>query len=188
MRLFTLIALITSLFASSSCALLGLEEDEDTTSTANTGSISDLQGTWIIDCEEPSEGSQYAKHSIQFSETGYVTESIYHSDSSCTLPLYAGSITYTNLTVGIWWDNLGYEFKGSVQSYNQTPKNDTWTSYYNNYASFGCGLTNWQTDVPQDIIGLSCTNIERNRVITNWYKITGNNLVLGNDGRTYTKQ
>ena len=187
MKLSTLIALIVLFFATSSCALLGLEE-EDITSTANIGSISDLQGTWVIDCEAPSEGAQYEKSSIQFSETGFVTESTYYQDSSCSSNLYKNTLTYTSLTVGESWDNLGYKFTGSFQSYTKTPMNDTWTSYYNSSSGLGCGLTNWQTNVPQEITGTSCTTIEKNNVITNWYKLTGSSLVLANDGKTYTKQ
>jgi hypothetical protein len=187
MNLSTLIALVVLFFATSSCALLGLEE-EGVTSTANIGSVSELQGTWVTDCEAPSEGTQYGKSSIQFSESGFVTESTYYQDNSCNSPLYTDTLTYTSLTVGESWDNLGYKFTGSVQSYTKTPKNDTWTSYYNSSSGFGCGLMNWQTNVPQEITGTSCTNIEKKDLITNWYEITGNRLVLANDGKTYSKQ
>lgn len=187
MKLSTLIALVVLFFATSSCALLGLEE-EGVTSTANIGSVSELQGTWVTDCEAPSEGTQYGKSSIQFSESGFVTESTYYQDSSCNSPLYTNTLTYTSLTVGESWDNLGYKFTGSVQSYTKTPNNDTWTSYYNSSSGFGCGLMNWQTNVSQEITGTSCTNIEKKDLITNWYKITENSLVLANDGKTYSKQ
>ena len=52
MKSLTLIAVLILLFATSNCALIGLEEEEEETETAETGSIDDLQGTWAVSCDD----------------------------------------------------------------------------------------------------------------------------------------
>ncbi len=57
MKSLTLIAVLILLFATSNCALIGLEEEEEETETAETGSIDDLQGTWAKSCTDSSTES-----------------------------------------------------------------------------------------------------------------------------------
>ena len=186
--MFSLLILIILLFVISSCAVKQQEQEEDTTSTTKIDSLSDLEGTWVTDCELQGEWGFYAKRSIQFSETGFVAESSFYEDSSClgiehasNAPLYSSKLIFTNLTVEESWDNLGLKFTGSVQSYTRTSTFYDWTFNFNSNLDTGCGITDWQTNVPREILGTSCTNIEKGDVLTNWYKVTENYLVLGNE-------
>ena len=80
------------------CTLLGPEEEETTTVT--TGSLFDLQGTWVSSCY--ANESYYKKSTVVFSATDYTESTTDYPDSSCadSNKCYTLIHTRNNVSVG----------------------------------------------------------------------------------------
>ena len=196
MKSLTLIAVLILLFATSNCALIGLEEEEEETETAETGSIDDLQGTWTMSCTEGTT------ESLVISGTNYTYTITTYWDENCINANFTTSDSLINLSPGVK-TNLadgteGYFLSGTYQSITVTPLDD-FTAWALNNDSF-CEINSWQTNVAYEISNKTCTDVVLPKLGTTMvgkYSITGNKLHLwlppvseNHEGQTtvFTKQ
>jgi len=189
MKLFTMIALLLLIFATSGCALIGLEEEEET-ETAETGSMDDLQGTWAISCTDRT--TQLAS----FSGTNLTSTATLYWDDTCVNASYILSQSVNNLSPGakttLADGTEGYSLSGTYQSLTITPLDDLTTSALN-FAGL-CEINSWQTNVASDISNKTCGDSLMPKLGTTYsvkYRISGNKSVVDDGGQqvfVYTKQ
>ena len=122
------------------CALLWLEEEETTTVT--TGSLFDLQGTWVSSCY--ANESYYKKSTVVFSGTDYTESTTDYPDSSCddSNKRYTLIHTQNNLSAGnqttLSDGSVGYFITATAVSSTWTPQDNSLLSAFN---AGICGIT-----------------------------------------------
>ena len=82
MKSLTLIAVLILLFATSNCALIGLEEEEEDTTDTATAAIPEMEGTWKKSCYL-NDDSSYSEDSLTHSGSEILLENKFFLDSSC---------------------------------------------------------------------------------------------------------
>jgi len=177
------------------CALLGLEEEEETTTVA-TGSLSELEGTWNSSCILASDGSTYDKHTLSLSGTNLTSTTTSYQDSSCSTSRFSTEYAYTNVAAGTAINlsngNPGWGISGTVQSLNVTPLSSDMTNTMNSI-SF-CGLSTWQLNTASNAQGLDCGSGAYPTQGSAWnsrYRVSGTTLtvqVSDTATRDYIKQ
>jgi len=170
----------------SGCALLGLEEEEDTAEVAK-GSLTDLEGTWISSC------TNQKVISITFSGTTHTAQTRNYSDSSCSIARYNSDLQVSSLSAGpattLSDQTSGYSFYGKTSLQTVTPKSSSGARDLNSAAY--CGETSWQLDTATSIAGKTCANSTFSSNGSDYadkYKISGSILTLDNFQTTFTKQ
>jgi len=190
MKLFTMIALLFLIFATSGCALIGLEEEEEETETAETGSIDDLQGTWALSCTDKLTAR------IVISGTNYTGTATSYLEDPCVNPVVTVTASLNNLSPGtkttLVDGSNGYFLTGAYTSITYTPlSEDAVTSF--NYLSY-CGINSWTINTSSEVSNKTCgdsVNPKLGSTTTGKYRISGNKLVSeGSDQQVtvYTKQ
>jgi len=177
------------------CALLGLEEEEETTTVA-TGSLSELEGTWNSSCILASDGSTYDKHTVSLSGTNLTSTTTSYQDSSCSTSRFSTEYAYTNVAAGTAINlsngNSGWGISGTVQSVNLTPLSSTITNSLNSASN--CGLSTWQLNTAYNAQGLDCGSGAYPTQGSAWnsrYRVSGTTLtvqVSDTATRDYIKQ
>ena len=187
----TICLLALTIITSPGCALLGLEEEEETTTVA-TGSLSDVAGTWASSCAQ--SGSSYETRTVIFSGTDFTYQSRSFTDSSCADPRYLVQRTYNNMSAGAQTtlDNgtSGYGLSGTVNAVSWTIQSSSLVTTFNS-GSGTCGKTDWTLNVAGDITGVAnCGGSDQPTQGTAYgdkYKVSGTSLTLNNLG-SFTKQ
>lgn len=124
-------------------------------STATYGSIQSLYGNWTTGCK--SEGTVFAKiNALMNEDATYRLETITYSDPNCTIKLLAldetGTFQITRIT------NTKLDHSGdltwilslaTVRPLSVDAETSLNTSAY-------CGFTDWQLNIPKDIMGQTC--------------------------------
>jgi len=156
------------------------------TSTSSTGTLDDLQGTWITSCykdENDLDGPTHIKESFKVSGTNITSKTTYFTDASCADPMLDADGTFSNLHIGdkiaLAGEITGYQITYTLQTYTNTLLSSKITDSFNtdNY----CGIT-WTMNTAVDILGKTCdgnSNPVKNTSIFSLYSISGNNLFLG---------
>ena len=156
------------------------------TSTSSTGTLDDLQGTWITSCykdENDLDGPTHIKESFKVSGTNITSKTTYFTDASCADPMLDADGTFSNFHIGdkiaLAGEITGYQITYTLQTYTNTLLSSKITDSFNtdNY----CGIT-WTTNTAVDILGKTCdgnSNPVKNTSIFSLYSISGNNLFLG---------
>ena len=184
--------LIFLLLYLSNCSLMGLEEEESTVTSAPTGSLSDIEGTWSLGCtsEKP-----YEQETAQIQGVDFVLETLVYgdSDSACSVARYSVKKHYTNLVPGteqtLSNETMGYSLTSALKEFSVTPLNDntTNTMNLNNY----CGESSWQTNQTMNVAGKDCGNGANpilNSTVYDRYSFTTESLYLDGSQKTYQKQ
>ena len=189
----TIALLALALLTAPGCALIGLEEEEETTTVA-TGSLSELEGTWNSNCI--SDGSNYDKHTLSLSGTNLTVTQTSYEDSSCSTGRISFEYNYTNVAAGTAINlsngNSGWGISGTVQSLNVTPLSSDMTNTMNSI-SF-CGLSTWQLNTASNAQGLDCgsgANPTQGSAWNSRYRVSGTTLtvqVSDTATRDYIKQ
>ena len=188
----TVVAL--TLLTPTGCALLGLEEEEETT-TEVARSLSDLEGTWASSCvSDGSSGSVGNNVTVIFSGTEFTFQIGLFIDSSCADPMYLMQTTYNNSTAGTpttFNDGTsGYQFAATVKAVRVTIQNSLLIAVFNS-GSGTCGKTDWTLNVAGDITGVAnCGGGDipsQGTAHADKYKVSGTSLTLNNLG-SFTKQ
>ena len=161
---------------------MGLEEEESTVTSAPTGSLSDIEGTWSLGCtsEKPYEQETAQIHGVDF-----VLETLVYgdSDSACSVARYSVKKHYTNLVPGtertLSNETMGYSLTSALKEFSVTPLNDnaTNTMNLNNY----CGESSWQTNQTMNVAGKDCGNGANpilNSTVYDRYSFTTESLYL----------
>ena len=183
--------LALAMLISPGCALLGLEEEEEETTTVATGSLSDIEGTWLSSCL--ANGSSYSQVTAEFSGTNQINTEISYSDSSCSSKRYTLIWTYNNLSAGaqstLTDGTSGYIFTAVAQTATWTPQDSSLLSAFN---AGICGITSWQLNQATTVTGLDCGgngNFQpQGDVNYDKYAVSGSSLKLNNRNITLTKQ
>ena len=191
----TICVLALATVTSPGCALLGLEEEEETTTVA-TGSLSELEGTWNSNCILASDGSNYDKYTLSLSGTNLTSTQTSYEDSSCSTGRFSTEYTYTNVAAGTAINlsdgNAGWGISGTQQSLNVTPLSSTMTNTMNSISY--CGLSTWQLNTASNAQGLDCGSGASPTQGSAWssrYRVSGTTLtvqVSNTVTRDYTKQ
>ena len=183
-----LLALTT--VTSPGCALLGLEEEEETTTVA-TGSLSDVAGTWASSCAQ--SGSSYETRTVIFSGTDFTYQLRSFTDSSCTDPRFLVQLIYNNMSAGAQTTlddgTSGYGLSSTVNAVSLTVQSNSLISTFN--SSGVCGKSDWTLNVAGDVTGAAnCLGSDQPTQGTAYgdkYKVSGTSLTLNNLG-SFTKQ
>ena len=190
----TISMLALALFTAPGCALLGLEEEEETT-TVVTGSLSDVAGTWASSCASDGSGA-YETRTLIFSGTGFTHQQRAFNDSSCTDPRYLVQWTYNTMSAGAQTTlndgTSGYGLSGTVDAVSWTVQSSSLVTAFNS-GSGTCGKTDWTLNVAGDITGVAnCGGSDvpsQGAAYADKYRVSGTNLYLNNlSGKTFTKQ
>jgi hypothetical protein len=170
----------------SSCAMLGLEEEEDTTEVAK-GSLADLEGTWVSSC------TNQTVISVTFSGTTHTAQTRQFSDSSCSVARFNSDLEIASLTAGpattLSDGTSGYSFSGKTSLQTVTPKSSS--AVRDLIADSYCGETSWQLDTATSVAGKTCgsaTFSSNDSDYADKYKISESTLTLDNFQTTFTKQ
>ena len=175
------------------CALLGLEEEEETTTVA-TGSLSDIEGTWVSSCY--ANGSYYKKSTVVILGTDFTESTTDYPDSSCadSNKRYTLIHTQNNLSAGnqttLSDGSVGYFMTSTAVSSTWTPQDNSLLSAFN---AGVCGITSWQLNQAMDVTGLDCGSngsfLSQGDANSGTYSVSGNSLKFGNlINVTFTKQ
>ena len=174
------------------CALIGLEEEEEETTTVATGSLSDIEGTWVKACGTNEsfgttvetitvvESSQMLVHEIQTFDD---------SDSSCSTAQFTWTMTIANLVAGSQGTlnngSKGYGLEGTYLYYTLTPNvSDTFLTGFTT-----CGLGSWTSGQPKSLFGSECADFNATDSTDGWgYSLSGNDLYFNATNSTFTKQ
>jgi len=154
------------------------------TSTSSTGTLDDLQGTWVTSCTGPDQYGVFRDSSIEVSGTTLIANFTDYSDV-CQTPRWRKQSTLTNLSIGeeVTLTNgaTGYQFTMNWELQTLTPYDDNakQVANDNNY----CGRMNWEIGVAGDITGIDCGDLgafpPKGITLYNTYSLTGNNLFTG---------
>ena len=188
----TICLLALTTVTSTGCSLLGLEEEEETTTVA-TGSLSDVAGTWASSCASDGSGN-YQTRTVIFSGTNFTNELRSFNDSSCTDSRFLIQSTYNNMSAGAQTslndDTSGYGLSGTVNAVTVTVQSNSLISTFNN-APGVCSKTDWTLNVAGDVTGAaSCLGSDQpsaGAAYADKYKVSGTSLNLNNLG-SFTKQ
>jgi hypothetical protein len=189
----TICVLALATLISSGCALIGLEEEEEETTTVATGSLSDIEGTWVSGCNTGTGGNPQIR-TVTFSGTTYTHQQKDYGDTSCSSENYVVEATYNNLTAGsqttLYNAESGFYLTATVQTLTWTMKTSTMANYANSQSI--CGITSWQPNEAVSIAGIAnCGGSDQpsqGTAYTDKYKVSGTSLILENTQLTYTKQ
>lgn len=190
----TICVLALATVTSPGCALIGLEEEEETTTVA-TGSLSDVAGTWASSCASDGSGA-YETRTLIFSGTGFTHQQRAFNDSSCTDPRYLVQWTYNTMSAGAQTTlndgTSGYGLSGTVDAVSWTVQSSSLVTAFNS-GSGTCGKTDWTLNVAGDITGVAnCGGSDvpsQGAAYADKYRVSGTNLYLNNlSGKTFTKQ
>jgi len=189
MKLFTMIALLLLIFATSGCALIGLEEEEEDTTDTATAAIPEMEGTWKKSCYL-NDDSGYSEDSLTHSGSEILLENKMFLDSSCGDVALTMRFTLNEISKGsattLSDGSSGYLYNFKIKSATLESLLNLMTDSLNSGGV--CGKTNWQTNVAQDIAGTDCFTGNVGDAGVEKYGISGNSLNLELFGQTYTKQ
>ena len=189
----TICVLALATLISPGCALLGLEEEEETTTVA-TGSLSDVAGTWASSCVQSDGSSSYETRTVIFSGTDFTYQFRSFNDSSCTDPRFLLQSTYNNMSAGAQTTlsdgTSGYGLSCTVNAVSLTAQSSSLISTFNS-GSGVCGKTDWILNVAGDVTGVAnCLGSDQPTQGTAYadkYRVSGTSLTLNNLG-SFTKQ
>ena len=176
-----------TLLTPTGCALLGLEEEEETT-TEVARSLSDLEGTWATSCA--SDGSSVT---VIFAGTDFTYQIRQFTDSSCADSMYLIQTTFNNPTAvtptTLNDGTSGYQFAVTVKAVRVTIQNSLLIAVVNS-GSGQCGKTDWTLDVGVDVTGaVNCMGGDQLTQGTAHYvkyRASGTSLYLDGDGVSQT--
>jgi len=186
MKLFTMIALLLLIFATSNCALIGLEEEEEETETAETetaetGSIDDLQGTWEATACPDGASILLVISGKNLTYTGTLYGGPGSNDTTCNTPAYSYSYSLTDLVRGekafLTDGTEGYSLSSNLQYYRMTPHIDDITDILNSTNT--CGIDSWKTNETSDCTGKDAFGDplpESGTAYSQRYRVSGNKL------------
>jgi len=183
----TISLLALALFTAPGCALLGLEEEEEETETTKTGSLSDVEGTWVASCD-----SDLKTQTVQFSGTTLTYSTTQYVSNSCSSPRWSTSFVVSSLSAGSETTingQKGYNFTGKTQSNTLTPADSSSASTLN--TMLYCGVTSWQANVAISLAGKDCGNGIQSANGSDYadkYRVSGTSLTLNNISGTFIKQ
>jgi len=183
----TISMLALALFTAPGCALLGLEEEEEETETTKTGSLSDVEGTWVATCD-----SDLKIQTVQFSGTTLTYSTTQYLSSGCSSPRWSTSFVVSSLSAGSETTingQKGYNFTGKTQSNTLTPADSSSASTLN--TMLYCGVTSWQAGVEVSVAGKDCggnTQSANGSDYADKYRVSGTSLTLNNISGTFIKQ
>ena len=188
----TICVLALATLISPGCALLGLEEEEETTTVA-TGSLSDVAGTWASSCVQSDGSSSYETRTVIFSGTDFTYQLRSFTDSSCTDPRFLVQSMYNNTSAGAQTTlddgTSGYGLSSTVNAVSLTVQSNSLISTFN--SSGVCGKSDWTLNVAGDVTGVAnCLGSDQPTQGTAYgdkYKVSGTSLTLNNLG-SFTKQ
>ena len=186
------IALVVPSLMISSCALLGLEEEEEKTETASASSdssddsgddsgasIPELEGTWVKDCYVDDYGDSKIKAWVHTSSKLTVVDEAY-SDSGC--------LTQTMITE---FSTIDIEkvsdtrLEGKYDDIKYTLTSSSTVQQFNDNGF--CGSTDWELNVAKSVTGTNCGSGDSpGDELTVDFSVSGDTLVI--DGDTFTKQ
>ena len=180
--------------------LLACTSDVDfTRMRTETGSLSDVAGTWVSSCY--AEGTTYKRSTIVFSGTD-LTESITdYLDSSCADSNKRFTLIHTrnNVSVGnqttLSDGSVGYFITLTAVKSTWTPQDSSLINAFNsaNGGSGLCGRTSWQLNQAMDVTGLDCGSsgnfASQGDANTYKYSVSGNIIKFDHAiNITFTKQ
>jgi len=170
------IALIVPSLLLSSCALLGLEEEEDEAETASA-SIPELAGTWSTACLDVGGGLI-----ISLTHSGSTTDFQFaaYSDSGCSTAYYHSNEVSNSVTKGTETTLVdgtnGYTLSGKLTSSTYTPDSATAANDMN--TDSWCEITNWTSGTAKSIVGTSCTSKVVGGDVNVVYSVSGTSLKI----------
>ena len=182
------IALVVPSLMLSSCAMLGLEEEEEKTETASASgdsgddsgaSIPELEGTWVKDCFVDDYGDSKIKVWVHTQSKLTVFDESY-SDSGC--------LTQTMITEFSTIDiekvsDTRLEGKFDDLKFTLTSSSRVQQANDNGF----CGSTDWELNVAKSVTGTDCGSGDSpGDELTVDFSVSGDTLVI--DGDTFTKQ
>ena len=183
----TIALLALALLTAPGCALIGLEEEEEETTTVATGSLSDVEGTWVASCD-----SDLKTQTVQFSGTTLTYSTTQYVSNSCSSPRWSTSFVVSSLSAGSETTingQKGYNFTGKTQSNTLTPADSSSASALNTMPY--CGVTNWQANVAVSLAGKDCGDGIQSANGSDYadkYRVSGTSLTLNNISGTFIKQ
>ena len=183
----TIALLALALLTAPGCALIGLEEEEEETTTVATGSLSDVEGTWVASCD-----SDLKTQTVQFSGTTLTYSTTQYVSNSCSSPRWSTSFVVSSLSAGSETTingQKGYNFTGKTQSNTLTPADSSSASTLN--TMLYCGVTSWQANVAISLAGKDCGNGIQSANGSDYadkYSVSGTSLTLNNISGTFIKQ
>jgi len=183
----TIALLALALLTAPGCALIGLEEEEEETTTVATGSLSDVEGTWVASCD-----SDLKTQTVQFSGTTLTYSTTQYVSNSCSSPRWSTSFVVSSLSAGSETTingQKGYNFTGKTQSNTLTPADSSSASTLN--TMLYCGVTSWQANVAVSLAGKDCGNGIQSANGSDYadkYRVSGTSLTLNNISGTFIKQ
>ena len=183
----TIALLALALLTAPGCALIGLEEEEEETTTVATGSLSDVEGTWVASCD-----SDLKTQTVQFSGTTLTYSTTQYVSNSCSSPRWSTSFVVSSLSAGSETTingQKGYNFTGKTQSNTLTPADSSNASTLN--TMLYCGFTSWQANVAVSLAGKDCGNGIQSANGSDYadkYRVSGTSLTLNNISGTFIKQ
>ena len=182
----TICLLALATLISPGCALIGLEEEEET-ETTKTGSLSDVEGTWVASCD-----SDLKIQTVQFSGTTLTYSTTQYVSNSCSSPRWSTSFVVSSLSAGSETTingQKGYNFTGKTESNTLTPADSSNASTLNTLLY--CGVTSWQANVAVSLAGKDCgdgTQSANGSDYADKYSVSGTTLTLNNISGTFIKQ
>ena len=154
MKNFYIILILFFSFTIYSCA-----KKSDSSSSSST---TELEGTWQTPCHLPEGSSYYRIKKLTVSGTNWTDTAEYHSDSSCATDYDLWLTTWGSLSIG---DELIYSSYGSSggtgHKFTFSLSENTYALQisglisYNNTNSY-CGLTGWELNTAQSVVGKTC--------------------------------
>jgi len=190
----TIALLALALLTAPGCALIGLEEEEEETTTVATGSLSDIEGTWVKACGT-NESFGKTVETITVVESSqmlvYEIQTFDNSDSSCGTPQFTWTLTTGNLVAGSQGTlnngSKGYGLEGTYLYYTLTP--NVSDSYLAGLSTSICGLDSWTSGQAKSLIGSTCARFSAGDPTDGWaYSLSGNDLYFNATSSTFTKQ
>jgi len=182
------IALVVPSLMLSSCAMLGLEEEEEKTETASASgdsgddsgaSIPELEGTWGKDCFVDDYGDIKIKAWVHTQSKLTVLDESY-SDSGC--------LTQTMITE---FSTIDIEkvsdtrLEGKYDDIKYTLTSSSTVQQFNDNGF--CGSTDWELNVAKSVTGTNCGSGDSpGDELTVDFSVSGDTAVI--DGDTFTKQ
>ena len=158
------------------------KSDTSSTTTDNTTTNTELEGTWLTSCL--TSGSYYKIYTIIVTGTDVVVKTESHTDSSCSTDFALWEDTYDSLSIGdeVTFSDAtkGHKFTLQVVSFKHTPQTASAASALN--TAGWCGYSNWAQQIAKDYTGKTCGSTAyavANTSVQGMYNLVGNNLFLG---------
>ena len=115
-----------------------------------------IEGTWNLKPTCKQSSSSYLKIADVFTLTTFNQTTTVYSDSNCTTPSLTIAMSGSYIVANILATT--YEEEGDIDStlvvFQITLNTSTLVSDYN--TSSYCGYSNWQLNVPKDVLGKNC--------------------------------